>query len=174
MDLTPQQQAFVAEYVIDFNATRAAIVAGYSEKTARVQGSQLLNNTYVSKAIKEALEEHGTKREVLKQRVLNQLVNLSHSDIRDYVEYDQGGVTLKPSKSLTRAQAAAITEVREVRTQNGSTVTFKLSSKEKSLELLARHLGMLIDKTELSGGVKNEVSLDMGPWDLKTPGNDVD
>jgi phage terminase small subunit len=55
--MTPQQQRFVEEYLIDLNATKAAIRAGYSAKTAEQQGYQLLQNTSVSAAIAEAMEK---------------------------------------------------------------------------------------------------------------------
>ena len=54
-DLTPKQEAFVAEYLIDLNATQAATRAGYSAKTANEQGSRLLANVNVSQAVQQAM-----------------------------------------------------------------------------------------------------------------------
>jgi phage terminase small subunit len=61
MALTPKQARFVAEYMIDLNATQAATRAGYSEKTARSQGQRLLTNVYIADAIAEAQSDR-TKR----------------------------------------------------------------------------------------------------------------
>ena len=55
MNLTPKQQAFVNEYLIDLNATQAAIRAGYSPKTAKEHAARLLSNVNVQKAIQEAM-----------------------------------------------------------------------------------------------------------------------
>ena len=65
MDLTPKQEAFVQEYLIDLNATQAAIRAGYSEKTANEQGSRLLANVKIAKAIAEAKAGNGDDNEPL-------------------------------------------------------------------------------------------------------------
>ncbi len=56
-NLTAKQQRFIKEYLIDLNATQAAIRAGYSAKTAQEQGSRLLSNVMVSSAIQEAQQE---------------------------------------------------------------------------------------------------------------------
>ena len=57
--MTPKQQAFVSEYLIDLNATQAAIRAGYSPKTAEQLGYQLLQHPSVRAAVDEALEKIG-------------------------------------------------------------------------------------------------------------------
>lgn len=63
MKLTLKQERFVAEYLIDLNATQAAIHAGYSERTAKQQGSRLLTNADVSAAVEEAMRcDHGRGR----------------------------------------------------------------------------------------------------------------
>ena len=51
---SPRQEQFVAEYLVDLNATQASIRAGYSEKTARQQGARLLSNVYIQAAIAQA------------------------------------------------------------------------------------------------------------------------
>lgn len=68
--LTPRQHRFVAEYVSDLNATRAAIRAGYSSKTANEQGSRLLRNVSVSEAIARAAHRHMLRAEVTVQEVI--------------------------------------------------------------------------------------------------------
>ena len=63
-NLTPKQQRFVEEYLIDLNATQAAIRSGYSEKTAQERSSRLLSNVMVQAAIQEAQSKRAerTKR----------------------------------------------------------------------------------------------------------------
>lgn len=71
--LTDRQEAFVAEYLIDLNATQAAIRAGYSEKTAQEQGSRLLSKAMVSDAIAEGAKKRIRKAEITAQDVLEGL-----------------------------------------------------------------------------------------------------
>jgi len=59
--MRPKQEAFVREYALDMNATQAAIRAGYSEKTAQEQGSRLLSNVMVAKAIEATQEAHAER-----------------------------------------------------------------------------------------------------------------
>ena len=62
--MTPKQGAFVREYLIDLNATQAAIRAGYSEATAYSQGQRLLKNVEVQRAVEEATTERADKCEI--------------------------------------------------------------------------------------------------------------
>ena len=59
--LTPKQAAFVAEYLIDLNATQAAIRAGYSAKTAKEQATRLLTNVHIASAIAEQTAKRAEK-----------------------------------------------------------------------------------------------------------------
>ncbi len=70
MELTPKQQRFVEEYLIDLNATQAAIRAGYSEKNADKIGSQLLGKTRVAASIREAQEKRTRRTEITADYVL--------------------------------------------------------------------------------------------------------
>lgn len=74
--MTPKQEAFVREYLIDLNATRAAIAAGYSEKTAEQQGYQLLQHPSVSLAVKEAMAARAQRTEITADFVLKGICDL--------------------------------------------------------------------------------------------------
>lgn len=76
MSLTPKQERFVEEYLIDLNATQAAIRAGYSAKTAMEQGYQLLQNSSVSTALSEAKMARAEKMGIDAAYVLRQAVKL--------------------------------------------------------------------------------------------------
>jgi phage terminase small subunit len=75
MPLTPKQESFVGEYLIDLNATQAAIRSGYSEKTAEQQSHQLLKKTLVSAAIAEAQAERSARTNVTQDYVLESIVS---------------------------------------------------------------------------------------------------
>ena len=72
--LTPKQQRFVDEYLIDLNATQAAIRAGYSPKTAEQQGFQLLKKTSVSEAIEQAQQERQKRTLITQDDVIRGLL----------------------------------------------------------------------------------------------------
>ena len=72
--LTPKQQRFVDEYLIDLNATQGAIRAGYSPKTAEQQGFQLLKKTSVSEAIEQAQKERQKRTFVTQDDVIRGLL----------------------------------------------------------------------------------------------------
>lgn len=74
--LSPKQQRFVNEYLIDFNGTQAAIRAGYSERTARQQAPRLLTSVNISKVIKQRQEAMSKKLNLTVEKVLMDLNNL--------------------------------------------------------------------------------------------------
>ena len=80
--LTPKQQRFVEEYLIDLNATQAAIRAGYSEKTAYSVGHENLKKPEIQKAIEEAQEKLSNKAQVTVEMVVQGLLN----EAQDYAE----------------------------------------------------------------------------------------
>lgn len=151
--LTIQQQAFVAEYAVHFDATKAALNAGYSKKTARNQGSQLLHNPKIQEAISKALDDYGNDMAVLKKRVVNEIATMAFSDITDLYEKAEGDeFRLKDLKALGRKHSGNIKELKVKRTtykdEVSEEVLVKLWSKEKALELLGRHLGMFQERLE--------------------------
>lgn len=83
-ELTDLQKAFCREYPLDWNGTKAAIRAGYSENGASVTGSQLLANPKIRAEIDRAIDlELGIKRSILKARVIGELEKLGYSDKLD-------------------------------------------------------------------------------------------
>lgn len=157
-ELTVQQQLFVAEYVTDFNGVRAALAAKYSKKSASSQASQLLSNPKIKTAISEALDEYGLEQEILKKRLIKQLSLAAFSDITEYYDKLEGEVAnLTDLKALPRSMRSLVQELKVKTTtrhydESSETTTeifFKLASKDKAQELLARHLGMLNDSLNL-------------------------
>lgn len=92
-ELTPKQRLFVAEYLKDLNATQAAIRAGYSEKTAHVQGPRLLDNVAVKAAIEEAMSKRSEETQIDANWVLKRLAEEAEADVADL--YDENGA-IKP------------------------------------------------------------------------------
>ncbi len=137
-----KHQRFVAEYLIDLNATQAAVRAGYSPHSAGKQGSSLLRRPDVAEAVaagKAALVDRAT---VTAERVLQAYAEIAFANMADYARFGPDGLGLIDMANLSRAQTAAIAEVTESKTGRGGTVRFKLHDKLAALNALARYLGL--------------------------------
>jgi len=160
INLTPKQQLFVEEYLVDLNATQAAIRAGYSEKTANEQGARLLANVSVQAAIKIAMDKRSERTHITQDRVLDELAKLAFFDIRKL--YDDKG-NLIPITQLDDATAAAIAGIDVVEMAGGMeiggdaavkhvamyTKKVKLVDKRAALVDIGKHIGMFIDRKEV-------------------------
>jgi phage terminase small subunit len=160
--VTPKQQRFVDEYLVDLNATQAAIRAGYSKRTAKVQGSRLLTIADIQASIQESMRGRETRTHITQDRVLQELARIAFFDIRKLYRPDGG---LKAMSELDDEAAAVLAGVDVVEMQGAMGVAAeggvahvpmytkkaKIPDKVGALSLAMRHLGMLKDKTELSG-----------------------
>lgn len=219
--LTPKQQAFVDEYLIDLNGTQAAIRAGYSEKTARSVAAENLAKPYIALAISIRQQDRVKRVEASQDDVVRVLVNMLAADANDLVEYrrhccrfcwgkgfkyqrtanemaadraaherallkqaanpdaeegeimpfdEAGGIgyderkgpndkcpecfgdgvgktIIKDTRNLSPSARALYAGVKQ--TKEG--IEVKMQSKESYLQLLMRHMGMLKDRTEITG-----------------------
>lgn len=147
--LTEKQQLFVNEYLIDLNATQAAIRAGYSAKTADVQGSRMLGTVKVQQAISEAMAERSKRTGVNQDRVVLELAKIAFVKMTDIVD-NQGRI----KSSATEDDLACIGSMKykESESDTGSSIEreVKISPKLKALELLGKHLGMWNDKLDVN------------------------
>ena len=140
-DLTPKQVLFVDEYLIDLNATQAAIRAGYSENSAKQIGTENLAKPDLQEAIAEAMNERSARMKIDQDRVMQEFARLGLSDMRAFAEWGPDGVTLTTSAELSDDAARCVAEVSETRTKDGgSTVRFKIHPKLPALESLMKHL----------------------------------
>lgn len=171
MSLTDKQQRFVAEYLLDLNATQAAIRAGYSEKTAYSQGQRLLKNVEIARLVEKAQSKTADKLEVTKDMIVDELRKIAFADIRKAVRWGRSPVDtvsenaspnglgiypveLVPSEEIEDDIAAAVSEVSL--TQTG--VKIKMHDKKSALVDLAKMLGFMVEKVEHSGGISLLVS----------------
>jgi phage terminase small subunit len=152
--LTPKQEAFCREYLIDLNGTQAAIRAGYSIKGAHVQAAQLLSNPKVQEFANKLKTERAERTEITSDRVLKEIGRLAFADIRSV--FDESGQLL-PVHMLPPEVAASIASIEVVTSKvpGGEpvdvehTAKIKFWDKRGSLELLGRHLKMFTDKVEV-------------------------
>lgn len=158
--LNDRQRQFVREYLIDFNATQAAIRAGYSPKAATAVASRLLTNANVSAAIEEGRQRLAEKTDITAERVLAELAKIAFLDVRKAFNADG---SLKPIDELDDNTAAAIAglEVAAIN-EDGATIgslkKIKLADKISALEKLGRNLN-LFNTVTIKGDADNPLTL---------------
>lgn len=155
--MTKKQKRFVEEYLIDLNATQAAIRAGYSPDTAKSIGSENLTKPDIQARIAKAMAERSKRTGVNADRVVTELAKIAFVNASDVIDADTA--TLKPDADPE--DTAAIQSVK-VKTFGGDGLEreIKMADKLKALELLGKHLGMFKDKVELSGINEEKNKLD--------------
>lgn len=161
--LTPKQQAFCREYLIDLNGTQAAIRAGYSKRTANEQAARLLAKVSVSSYMKTLMDKRAERAQVDADWVLKRLLQDATADVADL--YDENGHLL-PVKDWPMAwRTGLVAGVEVVQERDGHDADGKpeyvtvrkvrLSDRTKLLELLGKHIdiGAFKDKVEHSGKI---------------------
>ena len=148
--MNPKQKLFVQEYLKDLNGKQAAIRAGYSEKSAEVQASQLLSLPKVAQAVKSAMDKRAQKTEVTQERIINELKRIAFSGMKNVARWGPSGVDMKGSEELSEDDAASVQEVSETTNQHGGSLKIKQYDKVRALELLGKHLGMFTDRLEIT------------------------
>lgn len=153
MALTQKQRLFVDEYLIDLNATQAAIRAGYSPNNADKIGSELLGKTRVSDAIKTAMAERSKRTGINQDRILMELAKIALVNPENVVNFDEAKI--REDALPEDLAAVASVKVKRFPTKDGEGIEreIKFYDKTKALDLAGRHLGMFKDKLELSGQV---------------------
>lgn len=162
--MTEKQKIFADEYLIDLNATRAYRAAYPNckkDSSADAAARKLLGNTRIQTYITERMEERQKRTEITQDMVLQELAAIAFARATDYVPVMGGMVEVKDTDQLSDSQIAAIAGIKE--TQNG--IEVKLGSKEKTLELLGRHLGMWNDKLDVAGDMDMKIVVDYGDED---------
>lgn len=135
-NLTPKQQRFVEEYLIDLNATQSAIRAGYSEKTAAVIGAENLIKPNIAKAIQEAQNKLSERTEITQDYVLTNIKKVIERCMQQEAVQARDGSPL-----LVEGPEGDLACLFE----------FKETGALKGLELLGRHLGLFVDKVQHTG-----------------------
>ena len=147
--LTKKQQLFVDEYLIDLNATQAAIRAGYSVNTAAEIGCENLTKPNIQEAIAKAMAERSRRTGVNQDRVVLELAKIAFANIADVADFTYGLV----KDDASADDLACIQSIKVKPTEFGAEREIKLYDKLSSLEKLGKHLGMFKDKVELSGSL---------------------
>lgn len=163
--MTKKQKRFVEEYLIDLNATQAAIRAGYSPKTANEQGARLLANVSVQEAIAKAMAERSKRTGISQDRVIQELARIAFVNPQNVINPKDASV----KADATEDDLACIQSVK-VKTMDGAKGKsvereVRLNDKMKALELLGKHLGMFKDKLEVDADMDLNITIDYGEDD---------
>lgn len=145
--MTKKQKRFVEEYLIDLNATQAAIRAGYSPDTAYSIGQENLKKPEIKMRIDRAMAERSRRTGINQDRVLRELACIAFANARDVINMEDA--TLK--EDACADDTAAIQSVK-VKTfgEDGVEREIRMGDKLKALEMLGRHLGMFKDNLNLT------------------------
>lgn len=144
-ELTDRQQRFCEEYLVDLNATRAAVRAGYSEQSAKEIGYENLTKPHIAAAIEAAMAERSERTKITADRVLREFARIAFADMRNFASWDSNGFILRDSRELSDDDAAVVAEFSQNSREDGNAFKFKLHDKKGALESLAKHLGLYSD-----------------------------
>lgn len=156
--MTPKQERFIAEYLIDLNATQAAIRAGYSKKTANEQGARLLANASVAAAVAAGQREQHGRLQLTADEGREQNAFIARLDPAEM--FDEHGAVL-PVPKMPRHVRCALRSLKVVRRHltsgNGvtdATLEVQFWDKGAAIEREYKHFGLLIDRVQVTGELK--------------------
>ena len=159
--MTKKQKRFVEEYLIDLNATQAAIRAGYSPHTAKDIGCENLAKPNIAAAISQAMAERSRRTGINQDRVLQELARIGFAKITDVVDPE----TAKIKSDASDDDLACIQSIKIKPNEFGTEREVKLYDKKSALVDLGKHLGLFKDKLELNGDMDLNITIDYGDGD---------
>lgn len=173
-----KQEEFCQQYIIDFNATRAAKDSGYSEKTAYSIGNENLKKPEIQKRIMELIERRQERTQITQDMVLKELAILAFSDFTDFAEFTEGGeIRIKTFEEMPEGVTRAIKSVQEDRImkegKGGDDILihdklkYTLHDKVTPLIKLGNHTGLTLDRLNLNGKMKLKINGKMRIEDLR-------
>lgn len=158
--LTPKQEAFVREYLIDLNATQAAIRAGYSEKTAHVIGHENINKPEIAERIAKAQEKRSERTEITAERVLEELAFLAFydpADVATVIDADTGlPLRIQGPEQIAKLPLHIRKAIVGWGWDKAGNFTLRFAPKPTTLELIGKHLGLFPNKVDMT--IKDEIS----------------
>jgi phage terminase small subunit len=136
MCLNEKQIRFCQEYIIDLNASAAAIRSGYSEKTAGIIGFENLRKPKIAEKIAELIKNRSMEVKIEAEDVLKRLKTVLEADVIDICTMNKDQL-----KDLPPEVRQMVVGYKETPTEHGSIVELKFFDKHKALEMINRHIG---------------------------------
>ena len=163
--LTAKQELFCEEYLIDLNATQAAIRAGYSTKSAQQISTELLLKPVIRARVDEALAERSKRTGVNQDRIIRELARIAFLQADQVI--NMADATLSETASEDDIAAIVSVKVKSFPTDEGTGYEreIKVADKLKALELLGKHNGMFTDKLDINIPVTVVIEDDYGDSD---------
>ena len=151
--MTEKQKRFCDEYLIDLNATQAAIRAGYSPASANSVGSENLAKPDIRARIDTEIAERSRRTGVNADRVVQELAKIAFVKATDII--DPNTATVRDSATEEDKACIAAVKFKSSSGESSDSVEreIRMCDKLKALELLGKHLGMFTDKVNVSGNV---------------------
>ena len=159
--MTKKQMRFVEEYLIDLNATQAAIRAGYSPHTAKDIGCENLAKPNIAAAISQAMAERSRRTGINQDRVLRELARIGFAKITDVVDPE----TAKIRPDASDDDLACIQSIKIKPGEFGTEREVKLYDKKAALIEIGKHLGLFKDRLELDADLELNITVDYGEDD---------
>ena len=160
MVLTAKQANFADEYLVDFNAVRAyraAYPGCKSDNTAGVEGHRLLKNPKIADYIQKRMQDRQVRTEITQDRVLREYAKLGFFDPRKLFNADGSPREIADLDDDTAAAIAGL-DIAEIYEGTGDSRRFvgyikkyKIANKIGALDSMAKHLGLFIDRQEITG-----------------------
>lgn len=156
--LTDQQRRFVDEYMVDMNATQAAIRAGYSPRTTGLY-TAVLKRPHIRAAVDAAIAERGERTKVTADLVVRELARIAFANPLDYLSIGEDGLPKVDLSAVRRDQAAGLSRIsiEYFRDSDGRAtgavrkVSVSLADKRAALVDLGKHLGIFRERLEITG-----------------------
>lgn len=150
--LRHRQRRFVDEYLIDCNATRAAIAAGYTKHTAAQAGWEVLRNPKVAAEISRRQKLLADRHEVSADNVISELAKIGFANLADFYIVDtQGRLVIDTASLADPKKAAALSQIEIVVAPDGAqSIKIKLADKRAALGDLSKHLGLQTERHEFT------------------------
>lgn len=149
MALNDKQEMFCREYLVDLNATQAAIRAGYSDKTARSQANRMLTNVDIEKRIQELMSSRSEQLKVDAKYVLRRLVEIDQMDVADILLSNGEIKPIKDWPKVWRITLSGIDVTEMAGDAAGLLKKIKWPDKVKNLELLGKHISVQAFKEQV-------------------------
>ena len=164
-NLNEKQKRFADEYLIDLNATQAAIRAGYSPRSAAEQASRLLKNAKVRAYIDERMAELSRRTGVNQERILRELARIAFVNAPDLINMEDA--TIREDATIDDMAAITSVRVKVIPTENGQGIEreIRLADKIRALDLLGKRFAMWTERQQIDANFGVQFIDDVGGTD---------
>lgn len=157
-ELTPKRVLFCKEYIVDFNATRAAKAAGYSEDTAYSIAGNLLNIVEVQKYLTYLISARAKRLEVTADKVVQEIAKIAFHNVEDLLDYFDGNILFNDLDNIKFPEIIKNITIKETLVQGrrvGQVAKIEVYDKVKALELLGKYTAIFEETLNLKNNGKN-------------------